>query len=171
MNQDRNKLPFRKNTEGYFVDEENNILAQDSGKGYVLFPGGGIEQNEDPAMAMIRETEEETGYSVANIKELGTTHLEWGQDWAKTEKQKIRYQQFKGDEMHFFFGKVKKVDSSRLVHKEEDVWSGNKFMPISKAINIIEQSKPFSSDISEYRNAQLKFLKFVQSKLKNLVSQ
>ncbi len=51
----RNNLPFRKNCEGYFI-KENKILAKDSGKGYLIFPGGGIEENESPEEAIIKKS-------------------------------------------------------------------------------------------------------------------
>ena len=43
---------------------------------YYKFPGGGIEQGEDPAEAMIRETREETGLVVIpeTVKEYGLVH-------------------------------------------------------------------------------------------------
>jgi len=41
------------------------------GKEMLEFPAGKIEKDEDPDLAIIREAEEETGYTVKNIKKYG----------------------------------------------------------------------------------------------------
>jgi hypothetical protein len=60
----RSKLPLRQNCEGYFTDSKGNILAQASEHGYIIFPGGGVEANESPEAALVREALEETGATV-----------------------------------------------------------------------------------------------------------
>ena len=88
MNNDRSKLPFRKNCEGYFVDGKGNVLARKTEYDVVVFPGGGVDDGEDVDKAIIRETFEETGAIVKNIKKLGNLKFVWSEDWAQTEKQK-----------------------------------------------------------------------------------
>ena len=73
----RSDLPFKKNCEGYFIDGKRNILAKE-GNNIILFPGGGVDKDEDVAEAMIRETKEETGAIVKDVKELGTIKILWG---------------------------------------------------------------------------------------------
>jgi hypothetical protein len=149
-------MTFRQNTEGYFVDGKGRILAKDSGKGYVIFPGGGISPGESAEQAVLRETLEETGAVIEDIKKIGVLQIKWDEKWAKTEKQKERQKQFQGDEMHLFSGKIREFGK---VSSEEDAWNGEKLMPIKDAITIIEKSRPFESGIAEYREFQLKFLK------------
>ena len=160
----RGHLPFRKNTEGYFLDSDNNILARDTGVGYVEFPGGGIEPNETPEEAILRETFEETGAIIdaATLKKLGVMHFLWDENWAKTEKQRQRYQQFKGEEMHFFFGRI---NGSKKVPNAPEAWNGEKLMLIRQAIKIIDNEKATKA-IEEYRNFQLKFLSNLKSQKK-----
>ena len=153
---ERKNLSFRINCEGYFLDNKGNIIAKES-NGLVLFPGGGVDENEEVTGAMIRETKEETGAIVNNIRKLGTIKIVWGTNWAKTEKQKSRYNTFQGDEMHFFIGNIESFEEPQI--KEEDFWDGNKLMNISEIIKKIEEKAPFDEDIKEYREAQLKFLK------------
>src|SRR3989338_9996102 len=101
---DRKNLPFRKNCEGYFINKEGKILARIHEDGYLLFPGGGFDE-EKPEDALIREVYEETGAVVdKKLQYLGCLHFIWGKDWAKSKKQKERYKQYQGEEMHFFFG-------------------------------------------------------------------
>ena len=140
----RSDLPFKKNCEGYFIDGKRNILAKE-GNNIILFPGGGVDKDEDVAEAMIRETKEETGAIVKDVKELGTIKILW-------------------DEMHFFIGDIEKFEEPDI--KEEDFWVGEKLMPIEKVVEIIEYGKPFDEDIREYRETQLKILRKYGTKTK-----
>ena len=154
----RNHLPFRRNTEGYFLDKNKNILAQVSKEGYLLFPGGGIEEQETPEQGLIRETFEETGAVVEQpLKVLGKLNIIWEEDWAKTDKQKKRYEEYQGDEMYFFFGRIKEF---RQQAKQEDSWREEKLMQLDKAINILEKIP----DKNSYRKKQLQYLKEIESK-------
>ncbi|MEM4240191.1 MAG: NUDIX domain-containing protein [Candidatus Woesearchaeota archaeon] len=160
---ERKELPFRKNTEGYFLDENNQVLALDSGKGYPIFPGGGVDDGETPEEGMVRELFEETGAIInGKVINIGVIRLVWGEGWAKTEKQKERYEKFQGDEMHFFCGMIAGFSGRKST--EEDVWQGEKLMPISRAIQLIESGRPFDKDIAAYREMQLKCLKSLQEK-------
>ncbi len=149
-------MGFRQNTEGYFIDGKGGILAKDSGKGYVIFPGGGVNPGESAEQAILRETLEETGAVVEDIKKIGVLRIKWDKNWAKTEKQKDRQKQFDGDEMHLFTGKI---TGYKDISGEEDAWQGETLMQIKDAIMLIEKSRPFESKIEEYREFQLKTLK------------
>lgn len=84
MKYSRGSLPFRKNCEGYFVDDKGRILAQDSGKGYIIFPGGGVNEDETPERGLLREAFEETGVVIeGKLKKLGVLHIIWGKDFIK----------------------------------------------------------------------------------------
>lgn len=151
----RSELPFRDNCEGYFLDQKGHILCQDSGKGYLLFPGGGIEPGEPAEKAILRETLEETGAVVTNLVFLGMLKVRWGPTWAKTEKQRQRYHQYQGDEMHFFTGTLVYFDT---LQSEEDSWGGQKLMPLQEAITFLER-QPHTPEEQAYRAAQLQYLK------------
>lgn len=155
LNMERSELPLRKNCEGYFTDGKGNILAKKSDSGFIIFPGGGIDENERIEEGMARETLEETGAAVRRLRGLGVVNLIWGSDWAKTEKQKKRYEQFKGDEMHFFSGEVKEF--VKIEKEEEDSWKGNKFMSLTEVIEGI-RSRLSAEKGNEYIKAQLRFL-------------
>ena len=70
----------------------------------------------------------------------------WSKDWAKTDKQKQRYEQYQGDEMYFFFGRIKEF---RQQAKQEDSWREEKLMQLDKAINILEKI-PDNNKIATY---------------------
>mgnify|MGYP006291177025 CR=1 FL=1 len=157
---DRENLPFRKNCEGYFLCDDGKIIALDTGKGYLELPGGGVDEGENPETALIREAYEEAGVILdGNLKEIEKLSFIWDNNWAKTEKQKKRYAKFKGEEMHFFLGKVKKlVSPPGDPITGESGWNGERKMSIDNAIEIISNEKPFSKDMAPYREIQLKIL-------------
>ncbi len=153
----RKNLPYRKNCEGYFLYKNKYIVAKDTRKGYVVFPGGGVDSKENPKEALIRESMEEAGIVCDNIiKKIGVLRFDWGPDWAKTRKQKKRYSKFRGEEMHFFVGTVKGFVKPK--GDPSDAWKGKKYLLITDAIRLIEKTKPFDKEIEKYRIKQLKTL-------------
>jgi 8-oxo-dGTP pyrophosphatase MutT (NUDIX family) len=159
----RENLPYRKNCEGYLVLGDS-IIARDTEYGYIDFPGGGVNEQEDIKEALKREAFEEAGVILeGDLKEVGIIKTIWPLDWAKNEKQKKRFEQYKGDEMHFFIGKVKELTEPRG-DAEEEGWDVNeRLMPIKKAIKIIESYKPFPKELEEYYNYKLKVLKILDT--------
>ncbi len=63
---------YRYASRGVIFDGDKVLFVRGN-KGYYKFPGGGIEGNETPKEALIREIKEETGYSIdqENITPLG----------------------------------------------------------------------------------------------------
>lgn len=154
---DRTKLPFRKNCEGYFICDSGKIIARNTGLGYIEFPGGGVDEHEDPRDALIREALEETGTVLSGeLKKVGQLNFIWDENWAKSEKQKKRYGEFQGEEMHFFIGKVKEITSA-TGDANEVGWADKVEMEIQEIIDSIK-NEGFSEDMKEYREFQLKML-------------
>ncbi|MFQ5531286.1 MAG: NUDIX domain-containing protein [Candidatus Nanoarchaeia archaeon] len=152
------KLPLRKNCEGYFLDGKGNILAKKSDGGQIIFPGGGVNEGETPEKGLLREAHEETGVVIkGKLKKLRTLTILWDKDWITSKKQRNRYKKFKGDKMYFYKGKIDKIEKPKI--KDEDYWKGKKLIPIREAINDIENKKPFNKSIKKYREIQLKFIK------------
>ena len=106
--EDRIKLPYRKNCEGYFF-KGDKVLAQNTGLVFVLFPGGGIDEGESAKDAILRETFEETGAVIRNLKKIGVIRFDWAEDWAKTEKQKKRYGLFRGGRCIYLVGRLRRL--------------------------------------------------------------
>lgn len=160
---DRSKLPFRKNCEGYLLCKDGAIVVRDSGKGYLEFPGGGVDEGENPAQALEREAFEEAGVILDGpIKVVNVMQFLWGPRWAVTEKQKARYRLFKGEEMYFFVGRVKElVPPKGDVH--EAGWTGQRTMPLLDAIEKIEGFRPFDEGTKEYREFQISMLRKLAS--------
>ncbi len=158
--ENRKKLPFRKNCEGYFLNEKGEILARKSDAGFIIFPGGGIDRGESIESGMIRETFEETGVRVIDLKPLKDIKIIWGEDWAKTEKQKKRYLEFQGDDMHFFTGEIEIIGNNLT---EEDSWKEDKFMDINEVIKVISSFIEVDLSTREYRKTQIKLLEALRN--------
>ncbi|MGV8162147.1 MAG: NUDIX hydrolase [Candidatus Nanoarchaeia archaeon] len=157
MTLNRKKLPYRKNCEGYFLYKNKYIIAKDTRKGYILFPGGGIDEGESPRDALLRESLEEAGIICkAKLKKVKILYFDWEPTWAKTAKQKSRYNKFRGEEMHFFIGVADKLVKPK--GDPTDAWRGKKYLLIKDVIKLIENEKPFSKEIKKYRMIQLKYL-------------
>ncbi len=156
MGKKRATLPFRRNCEGYFFDNQGNVLARMS-DGFLVFPGGGVNNNETVQKALVRETYEETGAVVRRVRKVGELRFRWGPSWAKTTKQKERYEKYQGEDMHFFVGEIERFEEP--TNKQEDFWEEEKLMSVTKAIHFIEAGRPFDEDIKRYRELQLRFLK------------
>jgi len=156
---DRSKLPYRKNCEGYLICKDGKVVVRDTGKGYLEFPGGGVDEKEKPENALKREAFEEAGVILdGNLKEINVLTFIWGTDWARTGKQKERYKKFKGEEMHFFTGKVKELITPEG-DSNEGGWIGERTMKIKDAINKINSFKPFPDEIKDYYEFQIGSLK------------
>lgn len=152
----RESLPFRVNCEGYFL-YSGEVIVRDSGEGYLEFPGGGVDAGESPENALIRETYEETGAVIESLKSLGTLRFVWDENWAKTDKQKKRYSQFQGEEMHFFTGRV--IDFRKPTGDGNEAgWCGRRTMPVLEALEFIKAGKPYSKELADYRKKQEEIL-------------
>ncbi len=75
----------------------------------------------------------------------------------QTSKKK-RYEQYQGDEMYFFFGRIKEFKQQKEVH--EDAWNGEKVMSLKSAIEILESN----DDQGVYRKKQLQCLKEIEGR-------
>jgi len=59
-------FPYRQGVTAIVVDDKNNFLIvqkQNYGDNQWDFPGGGLEENEDPKFGILRELKEELGYA------------------------------------------------------------------------------------------------------------
>jgi len=81
-NIDKSKLPYRPAVVGIVVDNYDNFLLLQSvfyKEDEWSFPGGGVKDNEDPGVALIRELGEELGTS--NFYMLGKSRHVVEYDW------------------------------------------------------------------------------------------
>jgi hypothetical protein len=130
---DRTKLPYRPVAECYLV-HNGKLVAQDHGH-YIMYPGGGIDDGETPEEAGRREVEEEVGIKLDGpLIPITTVEWDWMPEWANNEKRKARYEQFRGERVHFLIGKIKNVE--KATSKEGDAWKGEISMSFDKALEL-----------------------------------
>lgn len=152
----RDKLAFRLNTEGYFFDTSQNILAKIDGE-RIIFPGGGLELHETAEQAIIRETQEETGAIVCNVKLIDIYTFIYPNNWATTDKQRKRFATFQGEKMHFFVGKIEKMCKRELSESAEDSWAESKLYPLNQIIELVRKRYVLEKN-NEYVKKQLELL-------------
>ena len=92
------------------------------------------------------------------MKKLEIIYFDWDENWAKTEKQKARYNKFRGEEMHLFTGMIKELKEASG-DKEEKGREEQKLIKIKEAIKFLENLKPFPKNMKEYYSKQLNMLK------------
>lgn len=105
------KTVVRNSARGIICREGKVLLLHSRSKGYYKFPGGGIEEGEKPEEALIREMQEETGYSVKTetIQEYGKV----------LRRQKDSYDEngiFAQDNLYYFC----EIEEERVPVKYED---------------------------------------------------
>jgi len=151
-NPNRDKLPFRP-TSDCFLLYNGKLVAQDMGH-YIAFPGGGVDEGEEPIEAATRELMEEVGAILKEpLKPLGEITWVWNPEWADTPKRQKRYQEFQGERVYFFTGEVDRF--VKATSDEGDAWVGSKLMRIQDAIDYLENKK----DNLEYPN-QKKYIEY-----------
>ncbi len=154
----RNELPWRNAVQGYIKDDDNNVIAIYIDD-YIKFPGGGIDNDENPVAALKRECMEEAGIEINNIKFFNDIYYIWKPEWPKTSKQKKRYKQYKGAYDRFYLGKVKNFATP--TSKDGDSWLRiKKKHPLKTVIKSIEgYIKKTEGVPKKYRLLQLSALK------------
>jgi N-acetylglucosaminyldiphosphoundecaprenol N-acetyl-beta-D-mannosaminyltransferase len=116
--------PYRQNVVGVIFNYQKDkvlILNRKEEKNHWQFPQGGIEKNESPEQAILREMEEETG--LKNLKIIGqideVRKYYWPIHWPnKMSRPNINYnQKFCGQEQRVFFLQQNKEESP---HPQEE---------------------------------------------------
>ena len=77
----------RNSARSIIIRDKKAAMVHSAKYNYYKFPGGGIENGENPVDAMIRETREESGLVVLpdTVKEYGYVHRIQSSDWDETE--------------------------------------------------------------------------------------
>ncbi|BBB62275.1 hypothetical protein UNDKW_4020 [Undibacterium sp. KW1] len=132
----RKNLPYREKTELFLLTRSYEILAQDHGK-YIMFPGGGVDPNEDIVASSKRELLEEVGYEiVGDIYPVVTVEWDWFPEWANTATRKARYEEFRGERVFLFCGLCQ--PSKAEGEKHGDQWQGNIAMGIDACLSLFD---------------------------------
>jgi putative (di)nucleoside polyphosphate hydrolase len=130
MARDVDKLPYRPTAEAFLRDNRGNLVAFIKSKNalvdgqpqrFLKVPGGGIDPGEDPKTGLKRELMEETGVTPRNLRLVKDVKWDWPESWVSNEKQRKRYNQFRGEHSHVYTGDVGKVQAP--TSQEGDAWA------------------------------------------------
>ena len=131
----RAHLPYRKTTDGFLI-YKGELLVKDFGH-YLHFVGGGLDPGEDAIAAQIRETKEETGAILSNVRLIADMQWVWPLSWANTLKRKERYARFQGEHIYFLTGLVEGFVEP--TGNEEDKWGPITTLSWEKVIELAEK--------------------------------
>ncbi len=146
---DRSKLPYREAIDVFIFHEDKLVgqkILRDKNKPNEYFlktPSGGIDEGESIIEAAKRETIEETGAVLKNIKEVESFKVIWPPSFKNASaKTARRYAKYKGINYRVIVAElVKFIDPTS---KEGDEWSGTqeeKLMTIEEAIELLKNDK------------------------------
>ncbi len=130
-----------------FVIHENKILgfyAEDpyNHKKYFFLPGGLIEENETHEQTAIRETLEETGYSIEILKHITPEHRHYDFEWNGKNND---------CDTHFFAGRLTTTKAKEI--NDADYHRGVAWQPIkqtqSPSKDLITEIFSYHKDILE----------------------
>lgn len=119
---------------------------------FYKIPGGGIEGNETPLEAVKRETLEETGCTIKNIKELGLA-IE-----RRDEQQLIQYS-------YVFVADVKKIGKPAPTSGEAKMGAKLEWVSIKKAIQLFKKIKPKDEGGEFMKHREVNILKIAKKKV------
>lgn len=137
----KTELPWRNRVEVFATDPSNRIFGGvwDNDKSFAV-PGGGIDADESPLAAAMREYMEETGMSIADpeLVPIGPIDHPWSPELQRKKN-------FAGSRTHFVRAKI---DPTQTPAESLDYWGANQrgWYDPSKAIELM-QNKQYQAPV------------------------
>ena len=114
------------------------LLSHETGTGWWLVPGGGLEQGETPEECCIREVEEETGLLVKPLRQFLTLYEYY---------EEYRYIS------HYFICEITGRGQMRLTEKEAARGLEPAWLPLSEAIELFSKHQSYADTNEEKRGS------------------
>ncbi len=140
---------FRANVGIVVIDEARRVLALERKhqRGAWQLPQGGLDAGEELLDAALRELQEETGLTPADVEHLDT-HPRW---LAYELPEHLRRRTFRGQVQRWFLFRLlpgRSVDLSRAV---DDEFVDHRFMPMSELIDTVwELRRPIYEELARH---------------------
>ena len=172
FNRDRDPagLPYRAVAEALLFNRDGKILSDIKGppeNRYYKFPGGGIDDGEDPETGLRRELIEEVGANPKKLELLEKLDWDWWPEWASSEKQKKRYMDYRGEGSHQFGGLVDELVEP--TSEEGDAWEDRPFQDPNKILRHLKKELPaLPKEQAPYRELQIRALKEAIKRFSNV---
>ena len=109
------------------LNEKNELLiVKPSYKDHWSVPGGGVDENESPRNACVREVKEEIGLDIENPKFLCV-------DWTSPTPEK-------GESLQFiFFGGILRQEQISKIKLQPEEIAEHQFLPLEKALPLLSE--------------------------------
>ncbi len=117
------------------------LLSRETVSGWWLIPGGGMEDGETPETCCVRETEEETGFIVATLRQF-LTLVEYYEEY--------RYIS------HYFVCEVTGTGQMRLTDAEKRRGLEPQWVPLRDAVAIFARHQEYADVSEEKRGSYLR---------------
>lgn len=114
------------------------LLSHETGTGWWLVPGGGLEQGETPEECCIREVEEETGLLVKPLRQFLTLYEYY---------EEYRYIS------HYFICEITGQGQMRLTENEAARGLEPAWLPLSEAIELFSKHQSYADTNEEKRGS------------------
>ena len=131
----------RSASRGIVVCDGKILLSHETGSGWWLVPGGGLEDNETPKECCIREVEEETGYIVQPVLEYLVLYEYY---------EEYRYIS------HYFACEVTGSGRMQLTEAERKRGLEPQWMPLQEAVELFSRHQDYADVSEEKRGSYLR---------------
>ena len=131
----------RSGSRAVIIRDGKILLSHETGSGWWLVPGGGMEENETPEACCIREVEEETGYIVLPVREFLILNEYY---------EEYRYIS------HYFVCEVTGKGQMHLTEAERKRGLEPQWIPLREALEMFSRHQDYASVSEEKRGAYLR---------------
>jgi 8-oxo-dGTP pyrophosphatase MutT (NUDIX family) len=145
----RSHLPLRERAE-VIARKGDKILIQER-DGYMEMPGGGLD-GQSAKVGIRRETLEEAGAKLKNLKKVDVVEARWYPGIKDTDWGKELYDKYRGSKTHFFTAEVS-GNLRKPTSEEGDGWTGTRYMDAGEALDIHKKQNS-SYGMNAYRDKQ-----------------
>ncbi|MCR5121292.1 MAG: NUDIX domain-containing protein [Ruminococcus sp.] len=131
----------RSGSRAVVINNGKMLLSHETGSGWWLIPGGGLEENESPEECCVREVEEETGYIVSPVLKFLKIYEFY---------EEYRYIS------HYYVCEVTGHGQMALTEAEKKRGLEPQWLPLNEAIDIFSCHQKYADISEEKRGSYLR---------------
>ena len=131
----------RAGSRAVIVRDGKILLSHETGSGWWLVPGGGVEGDETPEECCVREVEEETGFIVKPLRQFLTLYEYY---------EEYRYIS------HYFVCEVTGSGKMNLTDAEKNRGLEPRWLPLEEAVELFSRHQEYAGVSEEKRGSYLR---------------